>query len=94
MLDAYTVRKAIPRIVLAVIAINLSIYLCVAAIDITNIIGHGLGNLITGPFLDNKAYGRVQLPQNGATITAGAFGVLTLLVAGATGVVNAALVFR
>ena len=86
MLDAYTVRKAIPRIVLAVIAINLSIYLCVAAIDITNIIGHGLGNLITGPFLDNKAYGRVQLPQNGATITAGAFGVLTLLVAGATGV--------
>ncbi len=86
MLDAYTVRKAIPRIVLAVIAINLSIYLCVAAIDITNIIGHGLGDLITGPFLDNKAYGRVQLPQNGATITAGVFGVLTLLVAGATGV--------
>ncbi len=51
MLDAYTVRKAIPRIVIAVIGINLSIYLCVVMIDITNIIGNGLGNLISTPFV-------------------------------------------
>lgn len=50
MLDAYTVRKAIPRILIAVIGINLSIYLCIAMIDITNIIGSGLGGLITAPF--------------------------------------------
>ena len=50
MLDAYTVRKAIPRIVIAVIGINLSIYLCIALIDVFNIIGGGVGNLLTAPF--------------------------------------------
>lgn len=51
MLDAYTIRKAVPRIVIAVIGINLSIYLCVAAIDLTNIVGRGLGDLLYAPFL-------------------------------------------
>lgn len=50
MLDAYTVRKIAPRLLFAVIGVNLSIYLCVAAIDITNVVGHGLGQLIRAPF--------------------------------------------
>lgn len=50
MLDAYAIRKAIPRIVIAVIAINLSIYLCVAALDITNVVAKGMTQLITAPF--------------------------------------------
>ncbi len=50
MLDAYAIRKAIPRIVLAVIGINLSIYLCVAAVDIVNVVAQGIGGLIVGPF--------------------------------------------
>lgn len=55
MLDAYAVRKAIPRIVLAVIGINLSIYLCVAAVDVTNVVGGGIARLLVGPFADADA---------------------------------------
>ena len=56
MLDAYSIRKAAPRILLAVIGINLSIYLCLAAVDITNVIGHGLAGLLSGPFITADAY--------------------------------------
>jgi TrbL/VirB6 plasmid conjugal transfer protein len=50
VLDAYGVRKAIPRIVLAVIGINLSIYGCVAVIDIINVVSGGVAGMITAPF--------------------------------------------
>lgn len=50
MLDAYTVRKIAPRLLFAVIGVNLSIYLCIAAIDITNVVGHGVAQLIRAPF--------------------------------------------
>lgn len=56
MLDAYTARKAVPRILLAVIAINLSIYLCIAAIDITNIVGRGLNQLLVSPFINEGSF--------------------------------------
>lgn len=49
-LDAYTIRKIAPRLLFAVIGVNISIYLCVAAIDITNVVGHGLAQLIKTPF--------------------------------------------
>ncbi len=56
MLDAYAIRKAAPRIVLAVIGINLSIYLCLAAVDITNVIGRGIAELLTTPFVTADSY--------------------------------------
>ena len=56
MLDAYAVRKAVPRILLAVIGINLSIYLCLAAVDATNVIGRGIAGLLVGPFVQAGAY--------------------------------------
>ncbi len=48
--DAYTIRKLAPRVLTGVILINISIYLCVAAIDITNVIGDGLAKLLIAPF--------------------------------------------
>lgn len=50
-LDAYTVRKLAPKLLIAVVAVNISIYLCVAAIDITNIFGRGINQLISAPFM-------------------------------------------
>lgn len=50
-IDAYTLRKIAPRILLGVIAVNLSIYICVAASDLTVIVGKGIGSLITTPFI-------------------------------------------
>lgn len=49
-LDAYTLRKMAPKILIAVIAVNISIYLCIAAIDATNVLGRGLNQLISAPF--------------------------------------------
>lgn len=55
MVDAYTAKKMAPRILIGVIAINISIYLCVAAVDITNIIGNGLNYILTKPFAEAGA---------------------------------------
>lgn len=58
-LDAYTVRKIAPRLLFAVIGVNLSIYLCMAAIDITNIFGGGLGDLLRRPFIDANSFDKI-----------------------------------
>lgn len=50
MLNAYSIKKILPRLVIAAIAINLSYYFMVIAIDITNLIGDGIADLITLPF--------------------------------------------
>lgn len=74
MLDAYTVKKAIPRVVVAVIAINLSIYLCIAAIDITTIIGRSLHSLLVTPFVGPDSFKEIGIDFSLAN--AGLVGVL------------------
>ncbi|MEI8187499.1 MAG: hypothetical protein WCG30_00950 [Candidatus Saccharibacteria bacterium] len=48
----YTIKKMIPRVVVAVILINLSIYIMAILEDIFNILGAGLFDLIKAPFGD------------------------------------------
>ena len=50
IIDAYTAKKVLPRIVAAAVLINLSFYLVAIAVDIFNVIGAGLGDLITKGF--------------------------------------------
>ena len=52
--DAYTVKKAFPRMVASVVFMLLSWYVCVFLIDISNVVGHGTLGLMTSPF-GNKA---------------------------------------
>ncbi len=52
--DAYTIRKMAPRLLVAVVAVNVSIYLCLAAVDFTNVLGKGIGQLLLAPFEDTK----------------------------------------
>lgn len=75
MLDAYAVRKAIPRLVIAVIGINLSIYLCVAAIDLTMIIGRGMNQLLVTPFVDQSSFNGVGIQANAANTITGVLGL-------------------
>ena len=42
LIDAYSAKKIIPRLLIAAIAINLSIYIVALAVDITNIVGQGI----------------------------------------------------
>lgn len=80
-LDAYTLRKIAPRLFLAVIGVNLSIYLCIAAIDITTVVGHGLGQLIRGPFDVAGVLDSPKIDQGAGNIAFGASAVLLILVA-------------
>ena len=47
-LSNYDVKKMLPRLIIVVIAVNLSFYICAALVDLSNIIGAGLYNLIYG----------------------------------------------
>ncbi|MEK9195733.1 MAG: hypothetical protein AAB914_00005, partial [Patescibacteria group bacterium] len=72
VVDAYTAKKMAPRILIGVIGINLSIYLCIAAIDITNVIGSGLEYLMTKPFADAQILQNAKLEANAeSTIVSG-----------------------
>lgn len=77
MLDAYTVRKAVPRILIAVIGINLSIYFCLAALDVSTIVGRGIDGLLMSTFKDADAFAVVSPDTTGE-------GVLATLLAGGT----------
>lgn len=87
MLDAYTVRKAVPRILLAVIGINLSIYVCVAALDLTTIAGKGIGQLLNEAFIPGgeiKVSGEaLDLNVTSGVATAGALALLAKGIAAA-----------
>lgn len=79
--DAYTLRKIAPRLLLAVIGVNLSIYLCVAAVDIATVAGHGIGQLIRGPFDVAGVLDSPKIDQGAGNIAVGASAILLLLVA-------------
>lgn len=50
ILDAYMVRKMLPRVLIATIAITLSWELMRFAVIVSNDLGYGVGSLITAPF--------------------------------------------
>lgn len=52
-LDAYTVKKALPRMVVAVIFIGLSYYIAIFLINFFNVVGGGVVGLLTSPFGNN-----------------------------------------
>lgn len=50
MFDAYTVKRALPRMVAAIMFITLSWYICILLIDIFNALGSGIMGIMTGAF--------------------------------------------
>lgn len=81
MISAYAVKKMAPRILFAAIAINLSIYLVVAAVDITNIIGTGLGQLLREPFINADTFSSMNLQANAESTVVGGAGIAIGVVA-------------
>lgn len=76
MVDAYTAKKALPRILLTAVLINLSIYIVAAAVDVTNILGAGLAQLITAPL---GGAGHYNLKLGNSTQTVGALGIAAMV---------------
>jgi hypothetical protein len=52
LIDAYTAKKVLPRLLIAAVLINLSFYIVAILVDIMNITGRGMMALITAPFGD------------------------------------------
>jgi hypothetical protein len=50
LIDAYTAKKVLPRLLIAAVLINLSFYVVAVLVDIMNVVGKGAMDLITAPF--------------------------------------------
>jgi hypothetical protein len=52
-IEAYTVKKVLPRLVIGVIMVQLSFFLVAIAVDVFNVLGEGVAGLINIPFRGN-----------------------------------------
>lgn len=59
-LDAYTVKKAFPRLIVSIIFILLSWWLCILLIDVTTSIGQGLLGIMQAPFGEDIDTGNIS----------------------------------
>lgn len=72
ILDAYTIRKTLPRVLVATVAITLSWPLMRFAVELSNDLGFGIRRLIYAPFIGFNSELHLSLAQSGAlTILAG-----------------------
>ncbi|MCA9329891.1 hypothetical protein KDA11_04550 [Candidatus Saccharibacteria bacterium] len=84
VLDAYTVKKIFPRILIAAIAISISWPVISFIVDASNALGYGIRNLILSPFADVFTDG---VKVGGGQITVGAIGAVGVaLVYGPVGI--------
>ncbi|HSW37448.1 MAG TPA: hypothetical protein VLG37_03715 [Candidatus Saccharimonadales bacterium] len=92
-LDAYTIRKVLPRLIIAVIGISLSWYILEFLVNFANDTGNAMRSLIYAPF---HSFGAVKLGGGSvfslglvggaAALALGIFGLLSLAVTGALAV--------
>lgn len=75
LIDAYTAKKVLPRILAAAILVNLSIYIVAILVDITNLIGSSINSLLTG-MVGPPGGGHIALTLNGGASGALAIGGL------------------
>lgn len=77
LVDAYTAKKVLPRLAMAVILINISIYIGVFLVDVVNVVGNGIAQLIYAPFSGDANLFSIR--TNGAldgALVAGGIGLL------------------
>ncbi len=79
--EAYEIRKILPRILLAAILINISIYLMAGLVDITNIIGKGIFGIITEPFKASGEY-TLHFSTSGGNFLFGTGGLMVIFTSG------------
>lgn len=82
-LDSYSLKKMLPRLVMAAILVQFSYLLVALAVDVTNIIGVGLQSLILAP-LSGQTSVVINNAAGTLTIAAG----ITALVAAAGGIIS------
>ena len=91
-INNYGVKKALPKLIIAAILVNLSFYICSIAVDVSNIFGEGIRGLfesIAGSSSSGEAgMSRVQITEMYQALGAGtAFSVAGLTIAFETGAI-------
>lgn len=81
-LNNYGIKKTLPRLIIAAILVNLSYIICVACVDLSNIIGHSLHDFLGGVAEEALASGAVS-----ADVSVDFYSVFTTIAAG--GVIGA-----
>ena len=83
-IDAYTAKRALPRVLAAAILINLSVYIVAFMVDGTNILGHTIGHIVTAPidldFRPPASVGDASIAGGIIGLIIGAGGIATVLV--------------
>lgn len=79
-IGSYGIKKMLPRLIVAAIMVNLSYFMCVLAIDISNIVGAGIDGIIRSVPLEGGA-GTSSDPATGASTWTGI--IIPLLAGGA-----------
>lgn len=94
-LDSYAVKKMLPKLIAAVIIVQFSYLFMAFAIDVTNVLGQGIGGIIDASIPKNLNF-NVGVDQGGAALgvsvavgAAAAVGVATAISSGAIWVVVA-----
>lgn len=80
-LSNYGIKKMLPRMIVAAILVNLSYYICLFAIDISNIIGAGIDGIMRAPLAGLPTNSDGTWEEITAGILAGVIGTTALAVA-------------
>ncbi len=91
-LDNYGLKKMLPKLVVAIILVNVSFYLCQLAVDLSNIVGNSISGFIDSSFIANTRAAVEKIPVNGTGVDGGLGGLArNVLVGFGIGAVLAAL---
>lgn len=75
MFSAYTIKKMLPRLIIAVIVVNLSWYIGIALLNISNVVGGATREIMLAPFSGLSAEIVSSLSGGGKTAIVGVLGV-------------------
>ena len=65
-IDNYGIKKILPKLIIVAILINLSYYICVMCVDLSNILGNGLQGLFKG--MSSSLTPRLLVPESTASL--------------------------
>lgn len=89
--DAYTVKRAMPRFLIAILFISISWYITAFLVNITNIVGQGVYGIMTQPFgVQDKSLADFLNPSDAALASWG--GIIIAGLAAAAGVLSLGII--
>jgi len=87
-INNYGIKKMIPRLIVAAIAVNVSYYICQLVVDLTNILGYEVQNTLEGiaNSIGPSVFGEVSKYGGADHSTGGGTTILTVIAAASLGV--------